>query len=491
MTVLRADQTTGGTTGARPRGGADLCRLTILAPHSQIDLALPNSVPVELLVPGIADLVEKHSAANDFDVAGDRLHPTRWVLSRVGSPPLSPASTLQEHGVLDGELLVFDSVEASPPPPLFDDVMYNVAVADTGHAHPWTPRIARLTGSAIAVAAATAGAFVLLRTEGATASVIGAVAAFAMVVAFLVAGAVAGRVYDDAGAALTLGAAALPIAFAAGALFVPGDDLPPDTLLGLVMVGACAVVALRAAGVGHAVFTTAASVSLLGSLAALVAVLTEQSTRSVGAMLVGGALFGLVFAPRIAMMLAKLPLPPVPAPGTSLDPTEEDPDDARSLPSFATVERRAEHARRYLTGLVAGWTLLTVTGALLASAPSASDGIYWPGTSLAVAAATVLMFRGRTYSSAEQAVPLISGGSAVLMLLAVATAVVVPSAALPLFATTALLVVAALVLGVVVPQRTFSPVQRRAAEIVDYAAIAAVVPLACWVSGLFVAVRGL
>ena len=132
-----------------------------------------------------------------------------------------------------------------------------------------------------------------------------------------------------------------------------------------------------------------------------------------------------------------------------------------------------------------------MTGALLASAPSASDGIYWPGTSLAVAAATVLMFRGRTYSSAEQAVPLISGGSAVLMLLAVATAVVVPSAALPLFATTALLVVAALVLGVVVPQRTFSPVQRRAAEIVDYAAIAAVVPLACWVSGLFVAVRGL
>ncbi len=215
VTVLRADQTTGGTTGARPRGGADLCRLTILTPHSQIDLALPNSVPVELLVPGIADLVEKHSAANDFDVAGDRLHPTRWVLSRVGSPPLSPASTLQEHGVLDGELLVFDSVEASPPPPLFDDVMYNVAVADTGHAHPWTPRIARLTGSAIAVAAATAGAFVLLRTEGATASVIGAVAAFAMVVAFLVAGAVAGRVYDDAGAALTLGAAALPIAFAA------------------------------------------------------------------------------------------------------------------------------------------------------------------------------------------------------------------------------------------------------------------------------------
>lgn len=491
MTVLRADQSTGGTTGARPRGATDLCRLTILTPHSQIDLALPSSVPVELLIPGIADLVEKHSAANDFDVTGDRLQPTRWALSRVGRPALSPASSLQEHGVLDGELLVFDSVEASPPPPLFDDVMYNVAVADTGHAHPWTPRIARVTGSAIAVAAATAGAAVLLRTEGATASVVGSVAAFAVVVALLVAGAVANRVYDDAGAALTLGAAALPISFASGALLVPGDSLPPDTLLGLVMIGACAVLALRAGGVGHAVFTAAASVSVLGSLAALVAVLTEQSTRSVGAMLVGGALAGLVFAPRLAMMLAKLPLPPVPAPGTSLDPTEDDPDDARTMPSFATVELRAEHARRHLTGLVAGSALLTTTGALLAAAPTSASGIYWPGTALAIVAAAVLMFRGRTYTSAEQAVPLIVGGSAVPILLSIVTAVVVPGTALALFAVTALLVIAAVVLGTVVPRRTFSPVQRRTAEIVDYAAIAAVVPLACWVSGLFLAVRGL
>lgn len=489
--MLRADQTTGGANGARPRGAADLCRLTILTPHSQIDLALPNSVPVELLIPGIADLVEKHSATNDFDIAGDRVLPTRWALSRVGRPALSPTSTLQEHGVLDGELLVFDSVEASPPPPLFDDVMYNVAVADTGHGHPWTPRIARLTGSAIAVVAATAGAVALLRTDGATAAIVGAVGAFAVVVAFLVAGAVANRVYDDPGAALTLGTAALPVAFAAGALLVPGDVGPPDMLLGLVMVGACAVLALRAGGVGHAVFSAAASISLLGSLAALVAVFTEQSARSVGAMLAGCALVGLAFAPRIAMMLAKLPLPPVPAPGTSIDPTEDDPDDARRMPSFASVAVRADRARRYLTGLVAGTTILTVGGALLAAVPTTGAGIYWPGTALAVATAAVLMFRGRTYSSAEQAVPLLVGGSAVPVLLSVVTATVVPDSALALFAIAAVTAVAAVVLGTVVPLRNFSPLQRRAAEIVDYAAIAAVVPLACWVAGLFSAVRGL
>jgi Flp pilus assembly pilin Flp len=43
---------------------------------------------------------------------------------------------------------------------------------------------------------------------------------------------------------------------------------------------------------------------------------------------------------------------------------------------------------------------------------------------------------------------------------------------------------------VVAPRRSFTPVQRRAAEVVEYAVIATIVPLACWVTGLYAAVRG-
>ncbi|MGF7119658.1 type VII secretion integral membrane protein EccD [Rhodococcus sp. BE178] len=491
VTVLHAGHSAGAATGSRPRGAADLCRLTILAPHTQIDLALPNTVPVELLIPGIADLVDRHSAANDFDVAGERTEPARWTLARLGQPPLSPALSLREHGVLDGELLVFDSIEAGSPPPLFDDIMYNVAVADTGHTRAWTPRIARLTGSALAIAATVAGSFALLQTDGATESLVGAVCALVTMVLFVVAGAVVSRVYGDTAAALTLSTAALPTAFAAGALLVPGDRGAPHVLLGLVMVGATAVLALRTAGVGYGVFTAAATVSLIGSGTALVATLTDQSPRAVGSMLVGAALIGLVFAARVAMLLAKLPLPPVPAPGTSVDPAEDDPDDARKVPSFESVATRADRARRYLTGLVCAMTLLTASGALLASVPTSASGIYWPGTGLALAAATVLMFRGRTYTSAEQAVPLVGGGGAIVVLLCAGTAFAVPAAALGLFAVSVMVVTAALALGIVAPQRNFSPVQRRVAELVDYAVIATVVPLVCWVSGLFAAVRGL
>ncbi len=41
------------------------------------------------------------------------------------------------------------------------------------------------------------------------------------------------------------------------------------------------------------------------------------------------------------------------------------------------------------------------------------------------------------------------------------------------------------------PRRTFTPVQRRISELTEYAVIATIVPLACWVAGLYSAVRGL
>ncbi|WP_241665877.1 type VII secretion integral membrane protein EccD [Prescottella subtropica] len=490
MTIV--DTTHSGTGSGGTRERSDLVRLTVLAPHTQIDLALPGSVPVELLVPGIADLVRKHSDANDFDAGQECTEPARWVLSRLGTPPLSPALSLHEHGVLDGEVLVFGGLATAPPPPLFDDVMYNVAVADTDHTHPWTPRTARLTGCALAVVAAAAGALALLQVDGAAATIVGAVAALLVAVLLVVAGVVVGRVYRDSGAAVTLGAAALPVAFAAGVLAVPGDRGAPHLLLGCVAAGTAAVLALRASGVGHTVFTAAATVSLFGAVAALGGTLTGQTPRTIGALLACAALLGLAASPRVAMLVAKLPLPPVPAPGTAIDPGEDVTDGPDSaLPSFASVEARAERARRVLTGLVCATALLTGIGALTAAAPSNDRGISWPAVALAVASAAVLMFRGRTYTAAQQAVPLVAGGATILVLLGVGAAVTVPGAALGVFAVAAVAVVAGLVLGIVTPNRSFSPVQRRAAELVDYAAIAAIVPLACWASGLFAAVRGL
>ncbi|MFC9790906.1 type VII secretion integral membrane protein EccD [Rhodococcus sp. NPDC127528] len=478
---------TGGHRGAR----TDLCRLTVLADRTQVDLALPFGVPLALILPGIVDMVEMRGAPDDVANPRPVTEPTEWVLSRVGRPPLSSTLSLDEHGILDGDLLVLQSASTRAPAPLFDDLMHNVAAIGAHDFRRWNPAAARAMGVTAAGAVIIAGSLGLLRARAESDSLVGAFAALLVAALLIAAGVVVSRVYDDRSTATALCGYALPVAATAGALIVPGRLDAANLLLGSVSCAATAILAMRASGVGLAICTGAAAGSLLVGAAAAVGVLTELAPQPIGAGLVAAALACLAAAPRLAMLLAKLPLPPVPAPGSPLDVEELDETASGPLPSFVGLEVKAGQARLYLTGLV-GATAVTAAGAALLAADSfTAGGIYWPGTVLAVVCATVLMLRGRTYASAAQAVSLISSGTAVLVALLLAAAVTSPDQSLAVFALSTLGASAALALGVLAPSHTFSPVMRRCVELLDYAAIAAVIPLACWVTGLFATMRGL
>ncbi|MEV0945857.1 type VII secretion integral membrane protein EccD [Rhodococcus sp. NPDC049939] len=485
------DQSRGAPSSVRPSAATDLCRITVLSTHSQVDMAVPSGVPLAILIPGIVDTIRSHRSTNDFDDSLEEYEPSEWVLAKIGQSPLSTTLTLHEHGIRDGDLLILESVQASAPAPLFDDIMYNVAIADAEGDREWTRGAARAVGSIAAVLATVVGSFALLWSEAGTKGFLGAGCALLMAILFLIAGAVTGRVYGDAASSVVLSGCAVPLAFAAGMLFVPGDLDAPHALLGLVLAGSTAVLALRLGGVGLRLFTGLSVFSLFGSAAALVATLTESSVAAVGAGVVAAALIGLAFSARVSILLAKLPLPPVPAPGTPVDPSEASPDDDVTMPSFESIAQRAARGRQYLTGLVGSMTALAVVGALMAVHPGTQSGISWAGVSLAAATAATLMFRGRTYSSAEQAVPLIAGGVLLLTLLLTAAAVAVPGAAIALFGAAIAFAVGALVLGILAPRREFSPVMRRVAELIDLALIASIVPLVCWVTGLYSLMRGL
>ncbi|WP_072687339.1 type VII secretion integral membrane protein EccD [Rhodococcus marinonascens] len=485
------DESRGTTSSVRQSAATELCRITVLSTHSQVDMAVPFGVPLAILIPGIVDTIRSHRGTNDFDDSLEQYEPSEWVLAKIAQSPLSSTLTLHEHGIRDGDLLILESAQASAPPPLFDDIMYNVAIADAESDREWTRGAARVVGSAAAVLGIVVGSYALLWSESGTTGFLGAGCALLMGILFLIAGSVTGRVYQDAAGSVVLSGCAVPLAFAAGMLFVPGDLGAPHALLGLVLAGTTAVLALRLGGVGLRLFTGLSAISLFGSLAALVAMLTANSVASVGAGVVAASLIGLALSARMSILLAKLPLPPVPAPGTSVDPSEVDPDDDVTMPSFDSLAQRAARARKYLTGLVGAMTILVVAGALMAVHPGAHAGISWSGASLAVAAAATLMFRGRTYSSAEQAVPLIAGGVAILVLLLTAAAVAVPDIAIALFAAAIAFAVGALVLGILAPSQEFSPVMRRIAELIDLALIASIVPLVCWVTGLYSLMRGL
>ncbi|MCM6776132.1 type VII secretion integral membrane protein EccD [Nocardia sp. CDC159] len=467
----------------------DLARVTILAKHTQVDMAIPVDVPVALVIPSVVDMVAQHSRTNEFDNTGEQFEPAEWVLARIGQPPFSNSLSLGEHGVRDGELLMLESADHVAPTPLFDDIMYNVAIADADHFRAWSPRVARLTGSVIAVLTMLVGCAALLAAPDALPGWIPGSVAAVITILLVIAGTVLSRMYGDRSTALVLGGCALPTAFTAGMLIVPDHYGWANLLLGSVLVGATAVLAWRVSGVGLALFIGATTLAVFAVPASLVGLLTAQPNKAIGAIAAAVALGALSLAPRVSMLLAKLPLPPVPSPGTPIDPTEDDPDDHRALPSMEVLRAKSERARMYLAGLVTATTLVTVTGALAAADPQASSP-YWPGIALALVCSVVLMFRSRTYAGAEQAVVLIAGGSAILLLLMIGAAVTVEQP-LAVFAAAMVMVVGGLILGIVIPNQQATPPMRRAVELLEYAFVAAVVPLVFWVAELYQLVRSL
>ncbi|MCX4096243.1 type VII secretion integral membrane protein EccD [Nocardia sp. alder85J] len=491
MTQARLDHVEGDSTRGIVRA-PDLARVTILAKHTQVDMAIPVDVPVALVIPSVVDMVAQHSRSNDFDHTGEQFEPAEWVLAQIGRPPFSSSLSLGEHGVRDGELLMLQSADHVAPPPLFDDIMYNVAIADADHFRAWSPRVAQITGAIVAVLAMLVGSAGLLAAPTAMPGwITGSVAALVALL-LVVAGIIFARMYADPGTATVLGGCALPSAFSAGMLIVPlqhGHYSWANILLGAVLTGAVAVLAWRVGGAGSALFIGTTTLAVFTVPAALVGLLTTQPGRAIGAGAAALALGALSLAPRVSMLLAKLPLPPVPSPGTPIDPTEDDPDDHRALPTMDVLRGKSERARMYLAGLVAATTLVTVTGALAAADPQASSP-YWPGIALALVCAAVLLFRSRTYAGAEQAVVLLTGGSAVLLIMAGVAAFTLRQP-LAVFGAAMAMLIGALILGTAVPHQTATPPLRRAVELLEYAFVAAVLPLVFWVVELYSLVRSL
>ncbi|MCR8691147.1 type VII secretion integral membrane protein EccD [Rhodococcus pyridinivorans] len=483
MTSVRARSETPGQVGA-----PDLCRITVLARHTEVDLALPLDVPVALLLPGIVDLVAGHRPDNDFDATPERTEPDGWALARIGRAPLSGALSLDEHGVRDGEILVLEDAGSPAPPPLFDDVMYSVAASDRTTT-PWGAGSSGLIAAVLGPVALAAGCVPLLfLPDGASRLALGAVCAALPLLVLLAAGILA-RLHDDRRTATALLWCTFPLAATAGALLVPGESPAPRLVLAAALTGAVAVLAVRATRIGLAPCTAVAATAAGLVVTATLASTTDLEARALGAGAVVVALLLAGTAPRLAAMLAKLPIPPVPAPGAPLEP-ETTESSVSGLPSPAELEHRADRARSALTGIVHAVVLLTAGGAWCAAFPWDGE-VSVPAVALAVASAVVLIFRGRTYTATAQAAPLVAGGAVLLLGLLVGAAA---SGALPpwaVFASATGLACAGFLFGVVAPRRTFTPVQRRIAEIAEYATIATVVPLACWVAGVYAAIRGL
>ncbi len=434
-----------------------LCRLSIQhGPHT-VDLALPNEAPVGVLLPSIVDLVDRSGVA-----VNEGRH---WHLSRVGEERLDTALSLHDNAIRDGELLLLTATPTSAPKWIQDDPWHAaVDAADTR----CTPT--RVAAIAAYLCTAALGATALVWSgvvTHATSHVITGVA-IAIAAAF---GAVAvRRAHPDPILCVTLSVIAVVFAAAAGFLAVPDGPSTANSLLAAAVACSTSVLLLRLTRCGAVCLTAVATFAALTSVGSACGVTWTLPVATTGAALSSLSLGTLAVAARLAIAAAGL------APATSGDD---------GLPS-ATPRAAAAHTT--LTSLVIGSSGAAALGAALVVSDCVDDGRMWPiGSAFAVVVGLAMVLRARAHIDICRRTALIVGGMG-----AIASGGGLVVVSLPGQANWVCLIAVAVGLSVLGGRlgATVNPLVHRTVEVSEYVALAAVVPLACWIGGLYGLIRG-
>ena len=225
-----------------PNVGADLCRVTIIAPRTRVDMALPVDVPLADLLPTLL----RH-AGEDLPDAG--LVHSGWVLQRMGETPLDPARTVSSLGVRDGEILHFRPRQAQLPELAFDDVVDAIATASRDRSDRWQPSTTRAFSFAVVAGALALGALALALSgpPWTIPTLSGAV----LTLATLITGTALSRAMADARAGAVLGYLAVPFGLFTGLVSLAGHRSLTELGAAQLLVGcAAALVVAATAGFG-------------------------------------------------------------------------------------------------------------------------------------------------------------------------------------------------------------------------------------------------
>lgn len=452
-------------------------RVTVVAPRTRIDVALPADVAVADLLPMLLEMAKEATPDGGARHGG-------WALAKLGDGPLDPSRTLASLGVIDGELLQLRKRNENPPPPLYDDVVDAIAESDPDSFRPWTKETARRIGhigGGLALFAAALALFMggpMFGGNALAAAIAGGVGSIACIAL----GATLAKMYDAADTGVLIAAAGgLPLAFVSGFYIVPDVSVRANLLLASVLVIIVAAAAILLIGAGITTFIAAATAATLGTIAFLLATLIAHPAPGIAAGTATIALAVISMLPRATIWLAKLPLPHVPG---SAEELKED----SGFPDYAAIEQRTSIAHNYMTGLLVGCGAVAAICAIIAAgAPGTS------GTIFGIVVTLVLLLRARVYANGSQAVALLTTGilSAAGIILGWLWSADTFDRLLWVFGALILVAAATLVVGVIFPNQRFSPPMRRTVEIIEAICIATVLPIALAVMDLYATVRHL
>ncbi|MFB8005971.1 type VII secretion integral membrane protein EccD [Nocardia sp. NPDC056000] len=484
-------------------------RVAIMVASYQVDVVLPTKFSIEtfmddllsVLAAGVDDPTVDFTAANGH-----------WTLARPGKSALPRWSTLAEHDIADGALLLLTTTESAEAfDPLVEDITDALARVNEREFAEFDAKTAALTG----MSAFGAGALVITallywswtRTGSVLwcalpALILGALCLFA-------ATALENRYREPRlgfGATLT----AIPLLAVGAAMLVPlpygqhGSFQATNLATGAAVATLVAILRLRSMRLGlPALLATAVLGSLLTVAAGAETALDLSSRQLAGAAVLAGLLL-LTAAPRLAVLVARIRPPDLPDPGREVNhstltdifdaetagPGDEEQPAAQRNRATLSLEARARLAVNGLRGLIVAASLLLAGSAVL-SAVESPGGIR--EIILAAAVSGVLVMRSRWYPDRVQAIALIAAATATVVGVG---AVLVDAYATAPARMAVVLVIAAMatagaVSGARLPAVRLSPVVRRIIDLIEYTLILAVPVLACWIMGIYTAMRGL
>jgi type VII secretion integral membrane protein EccD len=454
-----------------------LSKVTIVAPQSRVDLALPANVP-------LADLLPTLLRYAGPDLADDGVTKGGWVLTRLGGVPLDSSRTTAQLDVRDGELLYFTPRAAAAPEVVFDDVVDAVATGTQERGNRWRPANARRFALGLGVVALLGGALVVL--SAGPPQLPGALVGLLVGVALVLTGLVASRALGDSRSGVVFGLIGVVYGGIGGLLVLAGDRPLAELDAADVLVGGAALVvfaSLAAVAVADRtpIFLAAAAVGVAVVIGAVIG-LVFGGTPAAGAAVVFALAFALLPAsPMLSYRMARLPIPTVPA----------DPEELRTDSTVVDGQRvlaQSQRADEFLTAML-GWVSVVGMGAavVLAVGHRLADLV------LCTVLALLLLIRARWFLGLGQRLPLLVAGSAGLGAVALAGFLNTAAVQRLTLVLGALIVLAMISVGygLAGAGRRISPVWSRVLDIVETLLIVSVVPLAVWVCDLYGWVRSL
>ncbi|WP_405438073.1 type VII secretion integral membrane protein EccD [Streptomyces avidinii] len=494
------------------------CRVTVVAPDSRIDVALPEDIAVADVYPELLRLTGQTQPVGA---------PTGFHLVRRSGTVLDGARTLAAQQVLDGEVLSLRPFAESLPPAVFDDVSDAVASAVVRDRHRWSDDMLRGAGLAGAALLLVMLGFVLwyadpLRHDmhGLPGIIAGAVGVLLTAVA-----GVRARVYRDRLSAVALGLSALPHLMIAGSgIIAPAVGQGPGRLqflLGCVcaLIASVALVALTPSG--DAPFVAATFVAATGTIATFVAIATEASATYTAAVCAPVAIGLVAFLPGLSARFARLPIGYA-APQSATDEYTdyaETPDRYESEPygdqsgaeqneqgtplDAEAIAAQARRGHEMLLGLVGGCAAVAVGAAAVLGF---SDNTW--GRLLALATGLAMLLRARLFRYTSQVVCALAAGLAAVALLILGMALHPPTDLLEallleqdrsgldlrtIWLTAAVAAGAALLAGIalVIPRKGLSPFWGRLLDLTEAAVLLSLVPLTLAVLDVYSRARAL